>query len=51
MSMAEDILEGIFCEVCGQYIGEPVGYPRKCRDCTPKKKRGKKRRTGEKEKK
>ena len=48
MSMADDILEGIFCDECGQYIGEPVGYPRKCNDCKPQKKKhnkGNKRRT------
>jgi hypothetical protein len=42
-SMAADILEGIFCEECGQYIGEPVGHPRKCRDCQPRPARKKKR--------
>ena len=31
--MAEDILEGVFCQVCGCYIGEEVGYPRSCDDC------------------
>lgn len=33
-SMAEDIISGIFCQECGQFIGEPIGYPRTCRDCT-----------------
>lgn len=32
-SFADDILEGIFCEECGQYIGEAVGWPHKCPDC------------------
>jgi hypothetical protein len=32
-SMAEDILDGIFCEECGQYIGDSVGHPIKCLDC------------------
>jgi hypothetical protein len=27
------ILEGVLCESCGEYIGEPVGYPRECRSC------------------
>ena len=31
--MTEDILDGIFCEVCGEYIGEPCGYPRTCEGC------------------
>ena len=30
---AEMILDGIVCEVCGEYIGEPCGYPRKCAGC------------------
>ena len=32
-SMAEDIIDGIFCEICGQFLGDPVGYPRCCEDC------------------
>lgn len=39
MSVAEDILDGMFCEECGEFIGEPVGYPRKCEECEPHKKR------------
>ena len=39
MSVAEDILDGMFCEGCGEFIGEPVGYPRKCEECEPHKKR------------
>ena len=31
--VAEMIIEGILCEECGSYIGEAVGYPRKCEDC------------------
>lgn len=28
------ILEGLLCELCGQYIeSEPQGYPRLCGDC------------------
>ena len=46
MSMAEDILNGVFCEECGGYVdGEEPGYPRKCEDCKPKKNR-KKRKKG-----
>ena len=33
MSMAEDTLDGMFCEGCGEFIGEPIGYPRRCPDC------------------
>jgi hypothetical protein len=36
-SMVDDILDGIFCEECGQYIGDSCGYPRKCTDCNPPK--------------
>jgi len=32
--MADDIIDGIFCEECGEYIGEPVGYPRLCSGCS-----------------
>ena len=39
MSMAEDVLDGMFCEECGEFLGEPVGYPRKCEECEPHKKR------------
>ena len=31
--IADDIIDGIFCEWCGEYIGDAVGYPRKCFDC------------------
>ena len=30
--VAELVLEGIICEVCGIFVGEPAGYPRTC-DC------------------
>ena len=34
MGEAADLaLEGIVCEWCGQYLGESVGYPRKCESC------------------
>jgi len=32
---ADMILEGILCEICGEYIGEEVGYPRTCTGCSP----------------
>jgi hypothetical protein len=32
--IAEMILEGILCQVCGEYIDdEPCGYPRTCEEC------------------
>jgi hypothetical protein len=31
--MADDILDGVFCEICGEYIGEECGYPRRCEGC------------------
>ena len=31
--IAEMKLEGILCEGCGEFIGEEVGYPRRCKDC------------------
>ena len=31
--IAEAILDGVFCQVCGEYIGEEVGYPRTCAGC------------------
>jgi len=31
--IVEMILEGILCEHCGVYIGEPVGHVRYCEDC------------------
>lgn len=24
---------GIICQVCGMYIGQPVGFPRTCKKC------------------
>lgn len=39
MSISDDILEGIFCEVCGEVFDdiingkEPPGHPRCCEDC------------------
>jgi len=36
-------LDGTLCEHCGTFIGDPVGYPRLCDDCSkPKKKKNKK---------
>jgi len=30
---ADMMLDGTLCEQCGTFIGEAVGYPRKCVDC------------------
>lgn len=34
--ITEMMLEGELCELCGVYLGEAVGYPRKCADCEEK---------------
>lgn len=31
--IAEATLEGVFCEDCGEYLGEGCGYPRRCPEC------------------
>ena len=31
--MADRVIDGIFCEECGEYIGDACGYPRKCDSC------------------
>ena len=28
-----DISSGSYCQICGEYIGEVMGYPRTCQDC------------------
>lgn len=41
--IAEAMINGLFCEQCGSYIdGNEPGYPRKCSDCKPKRKKPKK---------
>lgn len=30
---AEMTLDGVFCESCGEYMGEDLGYPQRCADC------------------
>lgn len=32
-TMAEQIINGDFCELCGEYLGEGDGFPRKCKGC------------------
>jgi len=31
--IAEMMLDGTLCESCGEFIGEPVGYPQYCDSC------------------
>lgn len=30
---AEMRLDGTLCEGCGEFLGDPVGFPRYCADC------------------
>ena len=32
--IAEMIIDGTLCQQCGEFIGEPVGYPRTCTGCS-----------------
>jgi hypothetical protein len=41
--IAEMMLDGTLCESCGSFIdGDSPGYPRKCSNCKPKKRKPKK---------
>jgi len=31
--IADAILEGVFCQVCGEYLGEGDGFPSSCAGC------------------
>lgn len=31
--MAELVIEGVVCEGCGVFLGEPVGFPQRCAAC------------------
>jgi rRNA maturation endonuclease Nob1 len=31
--IAEMMVEGALCQVCGEFIGDEVGYPRTCSGC------------------
>lgn len=33
--IAEAMLEGSLCEICGVYLGEGDGYPQRCGACEP----------------
>lgn len=30
---ADSILDGVFCQVCGEYLGEGDGFPTECESC------------------
>ncbi|MDN8081206.1 hypothetical protein QZN30_17725 [Burkholderia multivorans] len=32
--IAEAMIDGSACEECGEYIGEAVGFPRRCTECS-----------------
>lgn len=36
--IAEMMLDGTLCEGCGEFLGDPVGYPRYCSRCDGTKK-------------
>ena len=31
--VADMVLEGLFCEGCGAFMGNECGYPRRCEEC------------------
>lgn len=35
--IAEMTLDGILCQKCGDFLGEPVGFPRTCTLCRPRR--------------
>lgn len=35
--MAEAIINGDFCDCCGEWLGVGDGFPRRCSDCQPSK--------------
>jgi hypothetical protein len=37
--IADMILDGTLCELCGIYLGKPCDHPKKCKEC--KKEEGK----------
>ncbi|MBS7122691.1 MAG: hypothetical protein KH117_17075 [Dysgonomonas sp.] len=36
--IADDILDGMYCQHCGDYLGAPTGYPKSCSSCNKPKK-------------
>lgn len=36
--IADDILDGMYCQYCGDYLGAPSGYPKSCSSCNRTKK-------------
>lgn len=45
--IADSIIDGEFCQLCGEYLGEATGYPRCCSTCKPKKKKKNKKKKNE----
>lgn len=39
--IADSMINGESCQLCGVYIGDEVGYPRYCNSCKPKKQHNK----------
>jgi hypothetical protein len=39
--IADMMLDGVLCETCGEYIGDEVGFPRRCASCVAKLKKPK----------
>ena len=31
--VADMMLDGTLCQTCGEYLGNPTGHPRSCRNC------------------
>ena len=44
--IAEMMLDGTLCEGCGEFMGDDVGYPRRCSSCSGSQ--GKKKSTEQK---
>ncbi|KKP51586.1 MAG: hypothetical protein UR43_C0019G0029 [candidate division TM6 bacterium GW2011_GWF2_33_332] len=40
--IADSMINGEFCQSCGEYIGNATGYPRHCSGCKPKNNKKKK---------
>lgn len=34
--IAEMMLDGTLCQVCGEFMGDDCGYPRTCDGCAPR---------------
>ena len=40
--IADMMLDGVLCETYGEYIGDEVGFPRRCASCVAELKKPKK---------